>query len=408
MDHDLWFTTENVKEIPVEIIDRQSDDLWIKVQLEASKEPFQFDERPPIRFILIQSQKVSELIILCHNIICDELSLAYLARDIMTHLGEPTKEAEILPHPVPIEMNNLPNGVSLGSITKFFVNRINNQWKKQQIDFDQEDYLNINEAYWSNAKHRIISVELNELQTTRLIQKCREENVTVNSALATAFSGAQQIIQGDKNEFTIIGITGNLRDNLRITAGEGMGFYAGVVTLYYPYNREKPFWENAQTFNKTTQPLYTNKNLFKEELTWCYLEPAILEAFNFKKLGYLVSETAPRYDKLSAFSNRVDLVSSILKRENMETFNEIIMGTTVTNLTNLDFPRKYGDLELNRLIMTPGGAFPLTNVGLVLGAVTCSGKLSLVVKYDEGTVETETILKVKEKVMSFLLEEVVE
>lgn len=30
----------------------------------------------------------------------------------------------------------------------------------------------------------------------------------------------------------------------------------------------------------------------------------------------------------------------------------------VTNLTRMDFPRKYGELELDRLIMNPGGAIP--------------------------------------------------
>ncbi len=37
----------------------------------------------------------------------------------------------------------------------------------------------------------------------------------------------------------------------------------------------------------------------------------------------------------------------------------IFKGTAVTNLTSLDFPKTYGSLELDRLIMPPGGAFPL-------------------------------------------------
>jgi hypothetical protein len=35
----------------------------------------------------------------------------------------------------------------------------------------------------------------------------------------------------------------------------------------------------------------------------------------------------------------------------------------------------------------------LSNVNLVLGAVTCSGKLSLVVEYEEGTADTVTQIK---------------
>ena len=72
--------------------------------------------------------------------------------------------------------------------------------------------------------------------------------------------------------------------------------------------------------------------------------------------------------------------------------------------TIITFPRKYGDLELDRLIMNPGGAFPLSNVNLVLGAVTCSGKLSLVVEYEEGTVDTDTMILIKDKAIGFLLQ----
>ena len=88
-----------------------------------------------------------------------------------------------------------------------------------------------------------------------------------------AFVGAQQHVLGTNKETTRIGVAGNLRDRLQIPAREEIGFYAGVVTLDYSYNQNKQFWENAQEFNRKVQPLYTNKNLFKDGLTWLYLNP---------------------------------------------------------------------------------------------------------------------------------------
>jgi hypothetical protein len=81
------------------------------------------------------------------------------------------------------------------------------------------------------------------------------------------------------------------------------------------------------------------------------------------------------------------------------------MGTAVTNLTRMDFARTYGALELDRLIMNPGGAFPLAMVNLVVGAVTCSGRLSLVMEYAEQAVDTATMEQVRDKAMAFLLDE---
>ncbi len=401
-EHNHWFTSDNVREIPIQTIPRESSEHWIKILEDESKKPFDFDERPAIRFILVQSLDISEIIILCHHIICDGLSLAYLARDLMVYLGEPEKEVDILAHPTPIDLKNLPKNVSLNPVVKFFINRINRGWRKDRIHFDLEDYRNLNAAYWMNAKHRLLSIELTESQTNLLVERCREENTTVNSALTTVFIGAQQVIFPNRKDLESIAIAGNLREHILIPPGEKMGFYAGAVTIDFSYDEKKVFWDNARRLNKKVQPLYTTKNLFKEQLNYCYIEPEILEALNFKKLGVLVPNHFSRYEKISAFSKRDDVVSSILRREKIESLDKIFLGTAVTNLTRMDFPKEYGDLELDRLILNPGGAFPLSNVNLVVGAVTCSGKLSIILEYEERTVDKQSVEKIKEKAMEFL------
>jgi hypothetical protein len=378
-DHVPWFASEGAGEIPVDVVPRESDDHWIQVHQEASQIPFESHVRPAISFILVQSPTISELIILCHHIICDDVSLAYLARDLMVHLGDPTRQVEVLPDPVPIDRDNLPEDVSLNPIVRFFVNRINKKWEGDQILFDQEDYENLNEAYWANFEHKVLSVELSEAQTSALVDRCRRNSVTVNTAPRTAFVGAQHIVQGDRPYHPSIGVGTNVRDRLRKPVCQVMGFYAGIVIPKHKYDGEISFWEDARRLHEKLKPLYTNKNLLSDFVSWCYLEPAILEAVNFKKLGGLVAPHQSRHQRLSAFGKRDDVVLALLKRDKRESLDRMITGRAVTNLTRMDFSRTYGALELDRLIMQPGGAFRLVNVNLVLGAVTCSGKLSLVV-----------------------------
>ena len=404
-DHNLWFTSEGVEEVLVETVPRESEDYWIQVHQQFSQIPFEFEKRPAIRFVLVRSPEVSEIVILCHHILCDGMSLAYLARDLMVQLGDPTREVEVLPDPIPIEVNNIPADVSLNAVEKFFINRINKKWEAEEVFFDQEDYEDLNAAYWGYFTHQIISIELSETQTTALVQRCRKEGVTVNSALAAAFAGAQQTIQGDQPYHTNIGVAADLRDRLMKPAGEVMGFYAGLANPKYKYATSRSFWENARRFHQKVNPLYTNKILFKDLLTWCYLKQGILEAFPFKKLGGLVSPEAPRYQQLSGYSQQDDVVSSILKREKMDSLEYKLMGTAVTNLTRLDFPRQYGALELDRMILQPGGAFPLVNINLVLGAVTCAGKLSLILEYAEEAVDSSTMEEIRDKGLEFLLSE---
>jgi NRPS condensation-like uncharacterized protein len=404
-DHVPWFTSEEVGEIPVEIVSRQSDDDWIRVHQDVYKVPFEFDKRPAIRFVLVRSPELSELIILCHHIICDGMSLAYLARDLMVYLGDPEREAEVLPDPVVIDRNSIPKEVPLNPVAGFFINRINKKWEADKVFFDQKDYEELNKAYWDNFTHNLLSVELSETETSALVDRCRKEGVTVNSALTAAVAGAQQIVQGDQPHLSKIGVASSLRDRLQTPAGEAMGFYAGIVNLKFKFDNKKDFWENTRKLHQKVKPLFTNKNLFKDFLVWCILEPTILEAINFKKLGGLVSPGSSRYQKLSAFSQQDDVVLSILKRDRIDSLDKAIMGSGITNLTRMGFPRQYGVFELDRLIMQPGGAFPLVSINLVLGVVTCSGKLSIIFEYAEEAVDSSTMEKVKTRALEYLLNE---
>ncbi|MBN1658842.1 MAG: hypothetical protein JXA93_10595 [Anaerolineae bacterium] len=398
-----WFTSEGAGEIAVDTVPRVSDDQWIEVVQESCRVPFEFEARPAVRFTLLESGGTSDLAIVCHHILCDGLSLAYLARDLMLHLGEPARETAPLPDPVPIDINNVPPGAGVNRVVRWMVERLNKRWRAEKVTFDQEDYRDLARTYWSHYPHKALSVELAEAQTAALVERCRKEEVTVNSALAAAFAGAQVAVQGAKPFHARFGVAASVRDRLPAPAGEAMGFYAGLVEPEQRYDVRWGFWENARQLHGKVRPLLTDKKLFQNPLLWCYLDPTILEAINFKKLGGLVPEGAARHEKLSAFGAREDTVLAVLKRDRMESLDRIGTGTAVTNLTRLDFPTRYGALELERLILKPGGAFPLVNVNLVLGAVTCAGKLSLVVEFVEQNVDTATMGEIKDTAMGFLL-----
>ncbi len=402
-DGELWFTSEGVQEIPIEIVPRETENDWIKIHAEWSKIPYDYEKRPAIRFILVQSEAVSELIILCHHMICDGMSLAYLARDLMFHLGDPAAEAQVLPPPEPISLENIPSDVAPSSLIEYFINKIKQSWAEEYVSFDQEDYEALNQAYWENFSHEILSVELSESETSGLVARCRKENVTVNTALITAFLGAQKVVVGDMPHHAKTAIAISLRNRLPAPPGEGMGYYALGIELKYKYNTKKGFWENARNYHKKIGSNISNKKAFGDLPSYLAMDSNIYEALNFKKLGKFVNPNSPRYEKLKGFSQREDMVVRLLKRAKMETLDAKLMGPAITNLGRMEFPTTYGALELDRLIMQPGGAFPLVHVDMVIGAVTCVGKLSLVIEYAEEAVDTATMKKIKTKAMELML-----
>jgi NRPS condensation-like uncharacterized protein len=402
--HDLWFTSDGVQEIPIKVVPRETGKDWIKIHAEGCRSPYEFETRPAIRFILVQSPEVSELIILCHHIICDGMSLAYLARDLMMHLGDPAAEVEALPALKPISFENLPRDVSPPGIVKYFINKIRQSWADEMVTFDQEDYAALNKAYWESYHHEILSIELSEAKTASLVAACRKENVTVNTAIITSFLGAQHFIRGEKLYHAKTVSAVSLRDRLPNPPGEGMGYYAQGMEVKYKYNPKKSFWENARSYHKKVSKNTSNKKVFGDLPSFLQMDSNIYEALSFKKIGALVKPDSPRYEKLSAFSQREDVVVRLLKRANMETLETKLLGAAITNLGRLDFPKNYGELELERLIMQPGGAFPLVHVDMVIGVVTAAGKLSLVVEYAEEAVDTPTMKKIKDKALDVLLQ----
>jgi hypothetical protein len=242
-DHGLWFTSEGVQEIPIEIVSRKSEDDWINIHAEASKIPYEFETRPAIRFILVQSPDVSELIILCHHIICDGMSLAYLARDLMVHLGDPAREVQVLPAPPPMGLDNLPGDVSLPGLAKFFINKIGQKWAEEGVFFDHQDYEILAKTYWDNYHHALFSIELSEAETRALVTRCRKEGVTVNSAFTAAFSGAQSFVQDERPYHARSIAAASLRDRLPNPPGEAVGYYALGVELRLEYNHRKLWFD---------------------------------------------------------------------------------------------------------------------------------------------------------------------
>ena len=400
---ELWFTSDGVQEIPIEIVPRETENDWIKIHAEGSKIPYEFESHPAIRFILVQSEEVSELIILCHHIICDGMSLAFLARDLMVHLGDLEAEAQVMAAPEPISLGNIPSEVAPSGLIKYFINKIKQKWAEEYVRFDQEDYEVLNKAYWENYRHEILTIELSEAETSALVKRCRQENVTVNTALITAFSGAQNAVMDQQPHHAKTVSAVSLRDRLPNPPGEAVGYYALGLEVKFKYNPKKSFWENARRYHKKITSNTSNKKVFGDLPSFLAMDSNIYEALNFKKLGGLVKAESPRYQKLNNFSKREDVVVRLLKRAKMETLDAKLMGPAITNLGRLDFPTTYGALELDRLIMQPGGAFPLVHVDMVIGAVTCAGKLSLVIEYAEKAVDTATMKKIKSKAMELLL-----
>ncbi|MHB1317274.1 MAG: condensation domain-containing protein [Anaerolineae bacterium] len=397
-------TEEGAGAPQVQAVPRASDDSWIRAVEEACQVPFDFGARPPVRFLLLESLRATDIVILCHHIICDGMSLAYVARDLLAHLANPALAVERLPDALPMDRDNLPAGVKANGIARMAIGRMNRKWARERAVFDQEDYRSLHRGYWGRYRHRVLPAAWDEDETTGLVERCRAQQVTVTSALTAAFVGAQVAVLGEKEFHERVAVAADLRERLRVPPGEAMGFYAGLARPRFRYDAAKGFWDNVRAFHAAAGKLYTDKALFQDPLLWTYLDATILEAMNFKRLGALVPSGMPRHARLATFSRRDDTVSKILARDRMASLDQKIFGTAVTNLGRLDWPREYGTLTLERMILKPGGGYPLVTVNLVVGAVTAAGRLSLALEFVEDNLDMPAAERIRDRAEGYLRE----
>ncbi len=393
------FSSEGAQDIVVKVLPRASDAQWIAMCLAEYHIPHEFDKYPPIRFILLRGDQVSDLIILCHHMLCDALSLAYLARDVLHHLGDPNRKVEVLPDPPLASRDNIPARITVNPLAKIATQRRNKQWEKAKVIFDAEDYANIFQAYWQHVTPRAYTLEFTPTQTTRLVARCREEGVTVNTALLTALAAAQTTAQGHVEKYLQrIATAMDIRKYLIEDPGEAFGFYAGGVILNFKYPSDHAFWDNARTLHHKLKQQFKPKDVLSKILTFGTLTPTLYDGLIFKRYGSWVQPTQSRYEKLSAFSARKDALTKLVKNK-----GQVRVGLVLSNLTRLDFPRHYGPLTLEQMMFLGAAT---RSYQKAVGVVTVSGKLTMTVSYVEESVDSHTMAAFKTSLLDILTREV--
>ena len=329
---------------------------------------FDFEKGPLIRFtLLIQTE--TTLIINCHHSICDGMSLIYLFKDIMKILSG--KNIEIKRKmPVFLEPENIPQRLG-NPISRFFISLINKKWRKKPISFSNQLSQELHNNYWKEYKPQIIPFKFSKEETANIVSQCKQNNISVNTGLVTAFLYAEKQLFEQKDYSSKVIITDNLRTHLKNQPGESMGFFVSTVRPNLKYNENKTFWENAQIFHKEIKRLL-EKDLLKNQL---------IGLFSPKFLDVMM---------LNYFKQREDkLAKKIIKKAGMVKLNSTF---TIANLGLIETADNLEKLEIKTLF----GPMAHSNaMEKYIGVLTINNELHFSICFNENIVNQESILKMK-------------
>lgn len=358
LDHDgsAWFVPNDNVMLPLEVCLRGSDKDWIEKAADEQHKPFALDKGPLIRFILLEAEDVSDLLIICHHTICDGMSLVFLVRDIMTCLGNPEKILEPLPVPPVLDLSCFSGSKGPGLLPRMVLGHFNKAWGKSKTVFGEEDYRRIHCNFWQDETMQIEAHTFFEDQLAELASRSKAEGVTVNSAVCTAFTIAQHAVQQETHsDFGKTGVAVNLRSRMNDSPGEGMGLFAGGSAVGLAPGSGKPFWELAREFDKQVRKMLSSEHKLYEILLFNLLDPSLLDALYFKLFGGFENKIAASFAKLTHFDRK-----------------RASLGTT--NLGRVAIPPDYGRYRLDALFFAPSN---IPGGDKIIGIVTAGCKMNV-------------------------------
>lgn len=366
------FLGKGVPPIQVDVEPREREDQWLARVKDELRTPFPMETGPLVRVSLIYSERTCDIILCGHHVICDGMSLGYLLRDLLWCLAEPKKKLTGLIIPPPIDRSTVANPPSTPALQRFMMGVINKRWAASGLQFSWSDMHRLHEEFWRrNTDLQVLAWTMESDDTASLVERSRAEEVTVNSALWTAFLAAQYDIQVDLQRYhQRSALAVNTREKLRLPAGESFGFYASSLTVQLPYSPRQSFWDNARKVHSKIVKELARTNLFRM-LSSEQIHPTLLDSLYFRKYG-LLDGTLP-----SMFLHKMG-------------WHQITYGYALTNVGRFDIPTSYGPLKLEGVY---GPLFYSDVEEKMVGVITVGGRLSFLHASREPVVGDATRLQ---------------
>ncbi len=213
--------------------------------------------------------------------------MAYFIQDLLTALNDLDIRPEAL-KPAPLLQHSIPEKIRLNPAVSVAVSIANSIFGRSKLRAPVQDL--------GKDPCAVISWKLNRIQTETLINRCRKEEVSVHSALSTAFQAAQYEVQGEKKYFATIYTPANIRNRLTKQVGKTFGLYFSEVYIKQKYCPKQDFWKMARVFHRQIQKSTTDQKLLVinkliEKVGLSLLIPLMVKQVKNPKIrfGYMIS-----------------------------------------------------------------------------------------------------------------------
>jgi NRPS condensation-like uncharacterized protein len=316
-NNNFHFTDEDVPSVPVRVVERETENTWVREVQRELPIIFNFRTGPLYRCVWVRGQDdLSDLVLISEHMTADGRSAIHALRDLIALLAHPDLELD----PVfPKRLKELVSPEILQKVAAF----------EAALPSDVPP-----SRPWQpgapSGPQRILPFNLTETETAALREQCRAEGVTIQAALCAAFLTPFAERKPD-TPMRRAEVPVDLRPYLAQPVVDLFGNYLGLTMITVDCNAGASLWDVARNAQAAIRAAL-GPDLFLKP-------PALYQLMEGPRAG--------------GFSRDYDL--------------------SISNLGQLDIPIVGGDLQVEYVYT------PTFNVNApdhyVLGVATCSGKL---------------------------------
>ena len=367
-DDGFYFCADGTLAIPLRTIDRQHEQEWLEIAEDEMLQKFSGEFEPLCRITLLQtSEKVgsNELIVTFHHAIADGISVLHFMHELLSYYQQLVEAIPIAP------MDTLPMLPPLEQLLETCLSEANAADRTQVTPnpTSPSPTLIVEQiAPVGDRRSRLITREFNQLLTSQIKSRCREEQTTVHGALCAAMIlVCVQQLSSKEPVLVSCGSSVNLRGScFPFVEPSHLGCFNSNITTTHHAGLDANFWELARECHSNVHQLVRRK--------------------------------VPHYQASNA-----DLIhkyqSSFLAQ--LAAHNMGRNTTThVSNLGQFDFKKSYGSIRLESFNFAVG--LNLIGTCFWLGAVTVNQKLFCTFAYTDPLISMKTAQSLADSVITIL------
>jgi hypothetical protein len=359
IDEDLdggpyFILNDNIRNIPVRIVQRFMDDNWLKESETEWHKLFDGINEPLARLVWVRSEMVSELLLVMPHCVCDGGTCIALMHEILSLLDDPQQELKAyaslnwIEELMPDTFDRVKNARKARIFS--FLSKLFFLFKDTRNKFDKgNDYA----LHW----------KLDEEQTLAIVDACKNAGTSIHATLCVAFMKAFQQVRCNKARGKVI-CPVDIRRLIPEIKQDTMFAFAPIVELTIDKKPDIDFWTQARNI--------------KAGLT------VKIEAMNTYEMLWLGEYMHTSVNKMIKFLKATEGTHDI----------------TLSNMGRLDINETYRSFELET-IYSPTLAFPWRNPNTLVTS-TFKNRMDFTFMSNDAFLDKAEALKIKTAAMEML------